>query len=102
MTTKTEYTDGFASIVSAEAPGMDWILENAAGADAGDYDLDAALDDYMDRVNQVVNPLGLTVSRSGVAVCDADAEIDDEAVAEAARGVDVYEVLARHDVSGKR
>ena len=93
------YSEDFATIIDHTAGSFKDLLDNAAGDFAGDFDLDEAVSDYVDKLNDAVRPLGVEVTVSGMATCDADADIDRQQVEEAARGVDAYEVLERHEAA---
>ena len=82
------YSEDFATIIDPTAGSFKDLLDAAAGDFSDDFDLDEA-----------VRPLGVDVTVSGMATCDADADIDRQAVEEAARGVDAYEVLQRHEAA---
>lgn len=95
--TSTTYADSFASIIDGAAPDFRYIITTAAGDFEDDYDIDQAVADYVDELNEAVNPLGVDVTANGIAYCEAGADIDQEAVAEAARGVDIDSILQRND-----
>ena len=95
--TSTTYTDSFASIIDKTAPDFRYIIATAAGDFADDFDIDQAVADYVDELNKAVRPLGVDVTASGVATCEAGADIDREAVAQAARDVDIDGILQRND-----
>lgn len=95
--TSTTYTDSFASIIDKTAPDFRYIITTAAGDFADDFDIDQAVADYVDELNKAVRPLGVDVTASGVATCEAGADIDREAVAQAARDVDIDGILQRND-----
>lgn len=94
--TSTTCTDNFASIIDKTAPDFRYLLD-PTGEREDDFDLDQAVADYVDELNKAVTPLGVTVTASGVATCEAGADIDREAVAQAARDVDVDGILQRND-----
>lgn len=89
------YSEDFATIIDPTAGSFKDLLDHVAD----DIDLDEAVPDYVDELNKAVNPLGVNVTVSGMATCDAAADIDRQAVEEAAREVDMYEVLERHEVA---
>ena len=89
------YSEDFETIIDPTAGSFKDLLDHVAD----DIDLDEAVPDYVDKLNQAVRPLGVDVTVSGMATCDADADIDRLAVEKAAREVDMYEVLERHEVS---
>lgn len=95
--TSTTYADSFASIIDKTAGDFRYIIATAAGDFEDDFDIDQAVADYVDELNKAVNPLGVDVTASGVAYCEYGADIDHEAVAQAARDVDVYDILQRND-----
>ena len=93
------YSEDFATIIDPTAGSFKDLLDHVAGDFSDDFDLDEAVGDYVDELNEAVRPLGVDVTVSGMATCDADADIDREQVEEAARGVDAYEVLQRHEAA---
>lgn len=93
------YSEDFATIIDPTAGSFKDLLETAAGDFSDDFDLDEAVSDYVDKLNQTVRPLGVNVTVSGMATCDADADIDRQQIEETAREVDIYEVLQRHEAA---
>ena len=93
------YSEDFATIIDPTAGSFKNLLDTAAGDFADDFDLDEAVGDYVDKLNEAVRPLGVDVTVSGMATCDAGADIDRQAVEEAARKVGMYEVLQRHEAA---
>lgn len=93
------YSEDFATIIDPTAGSFRDLLDHVAGDFADDFDLDEAVHDYVDELNEAVRHLGVHVTVSGMATCAADADIDREQVEEAARGVDAYDVLQRHEAA---
>ena len=87
------YSEDFETIIDPTAGSFKDLLDHVAD----DIDLDEAVPDYVDELNEAVRHLGVHVTVSGMATCAADADIDRQAVEEAAREVDIYEVLERHE-----
>ena len=87
------YAEDFETIIDPTAGSFQDLLDHVAD----DIDLDEAVPDYVDELNKATRPLGVNVTVSGMATCDADADIDRQAVEEAAREVDIYEVLELHE-----
>lgn len=99
--TYTTYTENFASIISPDEASFYTLLSDAAGDFVDDYDMDQAVSDYVDAINEVIRPLGVVTTVSGVSYCEFGADIDDDAVAAAASSVDGYDILQKNDISGK-
>lgn len=99
--TYTTYTDNFASVIDPNEASFYDLLCTAAGDFVDDYDMDQAVSDFVDAINEAIRPLGVVTTVSGVSYCEYGADIDDEAVQEAARDVYVYDILQKNDISGK-
>ena len=95
--TDTTYADNFATVIDKSAPDFEYIVTTAAGDFEDDFDIDQAVIDYVDELNKAVNPLGVDVTTSGIAYCEYGADIDSDEVAQAARDVDVFDILRRND-----
>lgn len=100
--TYTTFSDGFAAFIDPAAPNLEYILDTAAGDFSADYDMDAALKDYVEEINKLTHPLGVDVTLSNIAYkTSIDMDVDPDDIKDAALSVDVYDVLARHDISKK-
>lgn len=100
--TSAIFSNDFASIIDEAAPDFRYIITTAAGDFADDFDLDQAVSDYVAALDAAVSPLGVRVAASGVATCEAGADIDREAVAQAADTVDIDKILQDNDKTTKK
>ena len=99
--TATTYTDNFASVIDPNEASFHDLLCTAAGDFVDDYDMDKAVTDFVDAINEAIRPLGVVTTVSGVSYCEFGADIDGDAVAAAASSVDGYDILQKNDISGK-
>lgn len=97
MATITTFANNFATLIEPSAPDFKYILTTAAGDFEDDFDIDKAVEDYVEELNKTVNPLGVDVTNSGVSYCEYGNEPDIEAVRDAAIAVNVYDILYRND-----
>lgn len=95
--TVTTFTDNFATLIDSSAEDFKSILTTVAGGFEKDFDIDNAVEDYVEELNKTVNPLGVDVTNSGVSYCEYGDELDIKAVHDAATAVNVYDVLNRND-----
>lgn len=93
----TAYVPDFETIINPSATSFEDIVRTAAGDFQDDFDIENATKDYVDEINKITNPLGVSVTESGQAYCSNNADIDDDAITEGVNNIDIYEILQRHD-----
>ena len=94
------YADNFATRIDRTAPSFEAILENVAD-DPDDYDIEQAARDYVDALNEKLNPLNIDVTISGAAyITDTSGNTPDEDdIDEIIDDIDINDILLDNAIS---
>ena len=94
------YADNFATRIDRTAPSFEAILENVAD-DPDDYDIEQAARDYVDALNEKLNPLNINVTISGAAyIMDTSGSTPDEDdIDEIIEDIDINDILLDNTIS---
>lgn len=94
------YADNFATRIDRTAPSFEAILENVAD-DPDDYDIEQAARDYVDALNEKLNPLNISVTISGPAyITDTSGNAPDEDdIDDAIDDIDINDILLNNAIS---
>lgn len=94
------YSDNFAHRIDRTAPSFEAILENAAD-DPDDYDIEQAARDYVEALNEKLNPLNISVTISGPAyITDTSGNAPDEDdIDDAIDDIDINDILLNNAIS---
>ena len=94
------YSDNFAHRIDRTAGSFESLLENVAD-DPDDYDIEQAARDYVDALNEKLNPLNIDVTISGWAsVMDTTKPTaDEDTIDEIIEDIDINDILLDNTIS---
>lgn len=86
----------FEKLIDPRASSFRSMVEDVADDFEEDFDIDQATQDYVAAISQATEPYGYTVTPSGVASWYPYKGYDFEGAIEAAKEVDLMEILQKH------